>query len=192
MDLNISFIFLPCLHNMWLANICYPNFWFRYYSFHMQLNLKLIIADQWLWYVPKFDGRKLLHLTRRENPCQVDSPWGTNQSQLCPYFTTIIISPLSNLLQYHNLFFIPYNIVSCLVLYTYFLFAPPPYSCYHGVKSLSHKIFVLCHRSRAYGNLYCMGGNPFHCYFFNIKAAAWLEEVFCPVNFFSCPVLYYI
>ena len=87
-------------------------------------------------------------------------------------------------------FLIPYNIVSCLVLYTcswkfFCLFALPPYSCYHGQNLLSHRIFVLCHRSRAYGNLYCMGGNPFHCYLFNIKAVAWLEEVFCPVNIFQ-------
>ena len=92
-------------------------------------------------------------------------------------------------------FLIPYNIVSCLILYTFscnffYLFAPP-LLLLSWAKSLSHRIFVLCHRSRAYGNLYCMGGNPFHCYFFNIKAAAWLEEVFCPVNFFSA-VQYYI
>ena len=103
-----------------------------------------------------------------------------------------IISPLSNLLQYHHLFIL----VSCLVLYTcsWNFFAsspPPPLLLLSWAKSLSHRIFVLCHRSRAYGNLYCMGGNPFHCYFFNIKAAAWLEEVFCPVNFFSA-VQYYI
>ena len=33
-------------------------------------------SDRWFWDVSRFDGWKLLHLPRRENPCEVDSPWG--------------------------------------------------------------------------------------------------------------------